>query len=468
MMEALLTSQEVQSAKNARKVAKGALSRVVNQLKKYLVLEPGVKYDFHTLDKYSIKVDVEKLATSLKTLQEANEKYGVAGTDSLRLKKASEDMFTQFEESVDEYWAEARKEASNLLNLYNYEYSTALDRYLKNIEEESKLSVPPLTPSKSEVQKAKKKAEIDLHRQLNRWELVKAEWNCHLEQLETDTAGFRTLSDEELLVQPILLDADLKINNLKEAWESTKKFQELLWVTFDESDLVQDEVDKKINFNAISETKRMHQTLKDLERLSVVIKKQEVMKKNEVEAKKDTVLVTDRSGEKPALKMDRIQTPKYTGKAEDFASWKERFCALVPHGRDQAEVSVLLEQAIPEGKRYLLRGCGQDYNKMLDVLQKELAPTRDVVNAVNLQLSKLKRITPDEKESDRKFVQMVEIIEKIVRDLQGIDRLSAIAYCNTIQDMERKLPHLVKTDWYKLKRNENLEDSTSFLKFWGL
>ena len=109
MMEALLTSQEVQSAKNARKVAKGALSRVVNQLKKYLVLEPGVKYDFHTLDKYSIKVDVEKLATSLKTLQEANEKYGVAGTDSLRLKKASEDMFTQFEESVDEYCAEARK-----------------------------------------------------------------------------------------------------------------------------------------------------------------------------------------------------------------------------------------------------------------------------------------------------------------------------------------------------------------------
>ena len=49
---------------------------------------------------------------------------------------------------------------------------------------------------------------------------------------------------------------------------------------------------------------------------------------------------------------------------------------------------------------------------MLDILQKELAPTRDVVNAVNLQLSKLKRITSDDKESDKKFVLMVETIEK--------------------------------------------------------
>ena len=99
----------------------------------------------------------------------------------------------------------------------------------------------------------------------------------------------------------------------------------------------------------------------------------------------------------------------------------------MPQGRSNAEVCVLLEQAIPEGKRYLLRSCEQDYNEMFTLLQKELAPTRDVVNSINLQLSKLKRITADDKESDRKFVHMVETIEKIVRDLEAIDSLSAIA-----------------------------------------
>ena len=73
-MEALLAAvKEVQEAKNARKVAKGSLTRIANQLKKNLVLEPGVKYDCQALDKFSIKTDAEKLAAILQTLQAANE-----------------------------------------------------------------------------------------------------------------------------------------------------------------------------------------------------------------------------------------------------------------------------------------------------------------------------------------------------------------------------------------------------------
>ena len=163
--------------------------------------------------------------------------------------------------------------------------------------------------------------------------------------------------------------------------------------------------------------------------------------------------------------MDKIQTPKFSGKAEDFAAWKERFNSLVPKGRDSAETAVLLEQSIPENKRYLLRGCGQDWSKMFDVLQKEVAPTRDVVNSINLQLSKLKRITSEDKESDKKFVQFVEALEKMQRDLLAINRISALANCSTIQEIESKLPHLVKTDWFKRKREKCLDEVTDLEKF---
>ena len=138
---------------------------------------------------------------------------------------------------------------------------------------------------------------------------------------------------------------------------------------------------------------------------------------------------------------------------------------MVPKGRDDAETAVLLEQSIPENKRYLLRDCGQDYKKMLEVLRKELAPTRDVVNSINLQLSKLKRIMPDDRESDRKFVYMVESIEKMQRDLKAIDRISVLANINTIQEIEGKLPQLVKTDWFKRKRENNLDEKTDDEKF---
>ena len=85
----------------------------------------GKKYDFPVLDKYSIKADAEKLAVNLKYLQDANEKYCEVGKEALRLKKANEDIFSQFEQSVDDYWAESRKDATILLNLYDFEYKTS-------------------------------------------------------------------------------------------------------------------------------------------------------------------------------------------------------------------------------------------------------------------------------------------------------------------------------------------------------
>ena len=51
------------------------------------------------------------------------------------------------------------------------------------------------------------------------------------------------------------------------------------------------------------------------------------------------------------------------------------------------------------------------------------------------------------------------------RDLTPIDRLSAIANCNTIQEIESKFPHMVKTDWFKRKREKGLDELTDLEKF---
>ena len=74
-MEVLVTSQEVQAAKNIRKTTKGALTRIANQLKRDLVLEPGNKYDFAKLDKFSISADANRLEKKLEELYQQNEAY---------------------------------------------------------------------------------------------------------------------------------------------------------------------------------------------------------------------------------------------------------------------------------------------------------------------------------------------------------------------------------------------------------
>ena len=460
-MEVLASSEEVQAAKKVRASAKGALTRVSNTLKKDLVLPLGEKYNFSSLDKYSIAADAEKLETNLKALNESNNKYAEVAKGVLVNSKADESVILELEETVDNYWIEARKEAASVLNLYKYEYTTALQRYLKNIDEEHK---PVVTVSSVEKQKAKKKAEGEITRQVNRWSLMKVEWESLLSQTEVETQNTRPLTVEQISAQPILIDVEQRCKDLNEQWNSMKSFHETLLEVIQAGDVEPIESAKKINFDMSSNFKRLHVVRTELERLTMVVRQQD--KKTEVEVPKGLGTRSSSDTDKSSvLKMDRIQTPKFTGKAEDFASWKERFTLIVPKGRYKAEVAILLEQAIPENKRHLLRNCGDDWNKMFDVLQKEVAPTRDVINAINLQLSKLKRITSEDKDSDKKFVQFVESIEKMQRDLTAINRISVLANCVTILEIEGKLPNLVKTDWFKRKHEKNLDEGTDVDKF---
>ena len=131
-MEALADStEEVQAAKKNRTVAKGALTRVANTLKKNLVLQAGEKYDFSTMDKYSIAADADKLEKSLHALNQSNEKYGEVAREVLVRNKATDAVMNVLEESIEQYWIDARKDATSVLNLFKYEYSTALNIYLK-------------------------------------------------------------------------------------------------------------------------------------------------------------------------------------------------------------------------------------------------------------------------------------------------------------------------------------------------
>ena len=160
-MEALNVSEEVKSAKKARTAAKGALTRVANQLKKDLVLDVEGKYDFLKMDKFSIEEDAKKLQLKLETQENVNEAYVNAGLSVLSQNKVGDEIVAEFEDEAAIYWAEARKEATSVLNLYKFEYTTALDRYLKNIEEEGKQEPKAPTLSQTEINKVKKKAETD-------------------------------------------------------------------------------------------------------------------------------------------------------------------------------------------------------------------------------------------------------------------------------------------------------------------
>ena len=278
-MEALDTSDQVQAAKNIRKTLKGAVTKLANQLKRDLVLEPGQKYDFKKLDKFSIAADAVKLETKLKELNEQNDAYSTLCKDVLVKNKASEDTLLKLEEDIDEYWYQAKKEPSLMLNLYKYEYTVALNTYLKTIEEDNK---PVLNTelSNSDKQKMKKKADGEITRQLNRWSLLKTEWECLLSQAETDIEGTKHLSTEELIKQTVLLDTDQQIKLIDEQWAGLKEFQDTLYEVFEIGGIEPLEASKKIEFDVTSHVKRMQVVKAELGRLAAASKQHDSLRKN--------------------------------------------------------------------------------------------------------------------------------------------------------------------------------------------
>ena len=67
----------------------------------------------------------------MSTLNQSNEKYGEVAREVLVRNKAFDAVMNDLEESIEQYWIDARKDATSVLNLFKYEYSTALNIYLK-------------------------------------------------------------------------------------------------------------------------------------------------------------------------------------------------------------------------------------------------------------------------------------------------------------------------------------------------
>ena len=99
-MEILSESSDVLVAQNNRKQAKCAVTKLANQLKVSLVLEPEKKFDFQKLDKYSIQIDAENLEHKLKALEDANQKYHSVSKACLESNGAKENVFDQLEDTL--------------------------------------------------------------------------------------------------------------------------------------------------------------------------------------------------------------------------------------------------------------------------------------------------------------------------------------------------------------------------------
>ena len=143
----------------------------------------------------------------------------------------------------------------------------------------------------------------------------------------------------------------------------------------------------------------------------------------------------------------KIDKPIFSGKSRDFAIFKRDFETIVAvDGRSDIEVGTLLKSCIPLKWKYLLdKVDNKNHKEMMDILKNKFGRARVIVDECTAEIRKMKIIT-----SDQEFIDFVENVDKIKRDLEQLGLLSDIANTTVIADLESKLPYGVKRDWVKL------------------
>ena len=394
-METILKSQEIQTALKARTTVKSSVTKISKRLKDSLILEPDQKYDFSKLNKKIIQDDYEKLQGSLQALEKAHDTYVEKVSTAAGGATITEASLEAFEDEQDKDFQQYRVKALDAMSLYEFEYTTALNQYLANIKEENKSSVSSLQSGDAKMDKDKSKTAAK--KMINRWSGVMSEWSVLVTNIQKTTNETAGCSFEELEKMTILIDAEKKLQDVYSCWKSLMEFHTVLLDQLYEADYDDQQIADSTKFDMNEQIRIKGDIVNELERIFEFKKLKDF----------STSAPTDSTGgeERSSLKLKGLTAPQFSGKAEDFASWKERFLALVPKGRSNEEVAALLELSIPAKKVYLLRECRQDdYNGMIDILQRELAPTRDVINNVKLQLSKLRKIEATDKDGDKKFI----------------------------------------------------------------
>ena len=159
--------------------------------------------------------------------------------------------------------------------------------------------------------------------------------------------------------------------------------------------------------------------------------------------------------DKPNIVKLKVKPPVFSGKCREFSVFKRDFQTIVAVAyRSDVEVGALLKESIPEKWKYLLDKLDlSSHKEMMTILTAKFGRARIIVDECTAEIRNMKVIT-----SDIEFVDFVEHIDKVKRDLEHLNLLSDIANTTVIADLESKLPYGVKRDWVKLVSSKECVD----------
>ena len=423
--EEALISRDPKEIKRLRGSISTQLTIDINLLEKELSKKTGGSFDLDKMCHQIIKMHKKKLLTHFDLIQKLHERY-------VELREEGIDELTE-----DKLVAEDVQYLENII--------TKIGPVLDNIESYEEVL--------NDSNKAKNLAKYDednkeaVTRAKREFSVVHDKLKAKVEEITATEEG-----SEKRIELIRLLPVESMIHDLTIAFNGVKKSCNTLKESF-RAIQKGEENEKKVAVVTEHEYDSEHSDFIDL---NMQLKVFEQAKANTA-APGTSVVAAGETQKCAPLKVNKPDSLKFSGQARDFAPFKRDFMAIIVPGRDDAQVGIHLKQAIPHKHQHLI---SKDWKSMLTSIEEELATPKIIVDQTVGEIERMKTAT-----SDKNFVEFVDALEKIQRDLLTLDQLSEIANTSVLSKLESKLPSQINYDWTDKVVEEKLSAKTSKEKF---
>ena len=415
--EEALSSNDPQVVKRLRGSLSTQVTCDINLLSKELGKQQEGKFDLQKISHQLIKIQRKKLHDHFEAVQKLHDRY-------ISIRSEGED--------------EEAEEALNLEDINYMENITLrvcpiLDNL--NMYDEAMTNVTKmksLSKSNQETRGLCIKAKSDFSLMYNK---VLSEINS-IEAMEHKSEA-KSCSIQTLPTETLLRNLSSSFSDVKRACCKLKETGEL-----DESKVALSYEDEYIKYIDLELKLKRYEQLRAPTGFSATV---------------DTV----EAGKAIPLKINKPDNLIFSGQARDFAAFKRDFLAIVVPHRDSSQIGIYLKQAIPEKHKHLISNKDlHEWRAMMDIIEDELATPKIIIDQTVGEIERMKTPT-----SDRAFIDFVDALEKIERDLTTLDQLTEIANTAMLTKLEAKLPTQINHDWTEKVINENLAKKTSSDKF---
>ena len=409
---------DIDSVKKSRTAVKGQITSHVNKLNKILEAD---EFDEKNINDIEIQDTYRKLRKHFQQFEQLHEQY-----TSLRKPKATDEEEEACVAAEIKYQEEVSDKVFKVTRLYNSKRIPSL-----KIEVEEAIKI--LTTSQNTAQEV-----------------------C---QCLSGVSEEEMLESSSILQQPAVSEKS-KLEKMFSHYETLYKS---LKSALDTSTKIKDEAQSKQILEGYSKHNNQVETLKSS--LDKIIRIQNVKSSRKLSVDSPTLNSTLKEASAPSpIKLEKPSPIKFSGQPRDFASFRRKFEAIVVPNRAAADIGLYLQQAVPSKHEHLIRNIEpENHKEMMEVLANEFGTSKLIVDSVIAEMDKMKIST-----TDKMYIEFVEKVEAIYRDLKAVDKLDQVHNEHTISKLESRLPTVISQKWIDEVIDKKYKDVSSKEKFEAL